>query len=69
VRRIQGKRELACANCGGRRLVPLTFEYPPIEHKYIGHRVAPVRASLKCASCGRLHNRRPSSVLTPVSAP
>jgi len=67
VRRIQGKRELACAHCGGRRLVPLTFEDQPIEHKHIRHRTAPVRARLKCAECGRLDIRRPSTVLTPAS--
>lgn len=67
MRRIQAKRELACAHCGGRRLVPLTFEDPPIEHKYLRHHTGPVRASVKCASCGHLDNRRPSSVLTPAS--
>ena len=68
MRRIQGKREFACAHCGGGRLVPLTFESPRIEHKVIRHTGAPVQARFKCVSCGRVDNRRPSALLTTASA-
>jgi len=63
VRRIQDKREFACAHCGGRKLVPLTFEAPRIEHKVIRHTGAPIRAHFKCVSCGQVHNLRPSVLL------
>ena len=67
MRRIQDKREFACARCGGRKLVPLTFEAPRIEHKVIRHTGAPIRARFKCVSCGHVHHRRPSALLATAS--
>lgn len=67
MRRIQVKREFACAHCGGWRLVPLTFDAPRIEHKGIRHTGAPIRARFKCVSCGQVHHRRPSALLTHAS--
>ena len=63
MRRMQAKREFACAHCGGARLVPLTFEAPRIEHNVMRHAAAPIRARFKCVSCGHVHHRRPSALL------
>jgi DNA-directed RNA polymerase subunit RPC12/RpoP len=67
VRRIQDKREFACARCGGRKLVPLTFEAPRIEYNVIRHTRAPIQARFKCVSCGQAHNLRPSALLAHAS--
>lgn len=67
MRRTQGKRDIACAHCGGRRLVPLTFEEQRIEHQQIMRTETPVQARLKCVACGQLNQRRPSSLLIPTS--
>jgi DNA-directed RNA polymerase subunit RPC12/RpoP len=49
--------ELTCRRCGGRRLMPLTYELWPEDGGHPGSGAQPERPSLKCLDCGDLSFR------------